>query len=353
MKHFQFNNKSRREDGIALIVVIGMLSVMLVVAFGIMSEATVSNLSGVTIATRGDLKYEAESALSRSLWCYMWDRRKFMSDHRNLGSETEERNEEDGTPWLANGMPRAISTGNEGKDVVVKIHDAMSGTDISTKHRPGSEIRKKSFVKEMEDLERLERIECFTYAVDDYVDENEYHSHQDYKYEMEDYEDFGIADFPANGKFQVREEVYWMDNVDVLAERDEGNIYNNYFRVIPPRAWKKGPSRTTNSMMRSNSAKASLLSTSDQQIANEESLDEFQLEELQEFKAGKVLWEDLSPELQSVLNSYSRNESGVATFIVTGLKYDGEISRTIKATYDCGSILKNKNFFHCWEHVIY
>jgi len=353
MKHFQFINKSARERGIALIVVISMLAVMMVVALGLMSEATVSNLSGVTIASRGALKYEAESALSRALWCYMWDRRKFTADHRNLGSELQERESEDGAPWLANGMPRMLVGDDEGKSVIVKIHDAVSGKDISTKHRPGSDIRKEDFVRDMEDLERLERIERFTYAMDDYVDENEYHSHQDYKYEMIDYEEMGIVDFPANNKFQVREEVYWLDEVGVFAESDEGKIYNNYFRVIPPRIWKNGPSRTTASMMRSGTPKTSLLSTGVNQIVTEEGLNEAEHEELKEFKAGKLLWEDLSPELQGILNSYSRNESGVATFIVTGLKYNGEINRTIKATYDCNSILKGKNFFHCWEQIIY
>ncbi len=354
MNRFKFRSQKHKESGIALIIVLSMMAVMMLIVFGMWSESTVSELSGRTLSARGKMKYEAESHISRSLWSYLWDRKKYSSWHRQLGREVEERPEEDGRPWLADGSQYIFNNNQNNTNVIIKIHDAMSGTNIDSVNRPGMDMRKQRYIQEMEDEELLERIERFTYALDDYIDTNEYYSHPDYHYEMEDYENDGVADFPANNRMQVKEEVYWLDHVDVKAQNDVGKLVKSAFRVIAPRTWSKGPSRTNKSVISSNrGTKSSLFSTASSSIQQEQDLDEEQMQELNDLKNGKILWDEVSPETQSALNKYSRDESGICTIEATGLMYNGEISRTIKVTFDCDTILKNRYFFNCWEQIIY
>ncbi|MGL4853975.1 MAG: hypothetical protein ACRC37_01820, partial [Lentisphaeria bacterium] len=335
--------------------VLGGLTIITVIALALMANSEVSSRSSYNVANRGSLRYEAESAVSRTLWCYLWDLKKYPADHKRLGDEASERDDADGAPWLANSQPRLLCASiNSG--VVVKIHDAVKGRDIDADTRPGLVIRREKYIAEMEDEQLKDNLETFTYALDDYIDRDEYYSHPDYKFESEDYEKMGIKDFPANNRMQYVQEAYWIPNVNYFMSGVSGKLIDDNFRVIPPRTWQRGPLRNRG-ITTFSGKKSSLYSTSSNAIEIQEQLENSLLEELNELKQGSVLWSDLSDDARLALSKYSRDESGYITIEAIAMLKDGDVIRIIKSTYDANTIFKQAGktpkLFSCWEKINY
>ncbi len=346
----------KNEKGIAIIIAVSCLMVVTLIVLATMKTAEVNSKSSYYVSGKALLRYQTESALSRSLWCYLWDKRKFPSDHNSFGKELTERDEGDGKPWLANSSPYVIFSDIETDDAaIVKIHDAIVGKDIYSKSMPGRQIRLDMDTEVMEDEEMKEGIEKFTYALDDYIDKNEYYSSEDHQYEANDYLAMDVESFPANNKMQVWQEVLWLPGIKYLNPNLDGagKIKENTFQIIPPRTWRRGPSRNNALVYTTKNAKESFTASDLKRLQYENDFDDAVLEELEQFKKGELLIDDLSSEARDALNDRDRNESGVCTFEVIGTLYNGTISRTLRVTFDCNQILKNKKFFNCWEHIIY
>jgi len=351
------NSVKNNERGVAMILVISMLSIMLVVALTLMTQATASKTSGRVLAGRGKLKYANESATSRALWFYLWDRKKYSRYHRGLGNsmEDDDRPEEDGEPIQAINKPYKMLVPGDGFTTsAVTLVDAIHGEDITSVSQPGRALRKKLGIDSMEDLERKADLEAFTYALDDYVDYGDYYAHSDYHYEREDYEDAGIENFPVNTKMQVVEEMYWIPYVDKYVGGQAG-LRKNMFRIIPPRKWSRGPSRKTQTLYSLSGKKSAVHSTDVQSILELNGIDDQELiDQYIEFRNGSIAWEDLDSELKAVINQQmTRDESGVTTFVATSSMYKGDIVRTTETTFNCNQILKDRKFFRCWQHKVY
>ncbi|MCK5835199.1 MAG: hypothetical protein KAG98_05675 [Lentisphaeria bacterium] len=351
------NSVRNNERGVAMILVISMLSIMLVVALTLMTQATAAKTSGRVLASRGKLKYANESATSRALWFYLWDRKKYTRYHRGLGNsmEDDDRPEEDGVPIQAINKPYKMLVPGDGfSSSLVTLVDAVNGEDITSVSLPGRALRKKMGVSTMEDFERKTDLEAFTYALDDYVDSGDYYAHSDYHYERDDYESADIENFPVNTKMQVVEEMYWIPYVDKFVGGQAG-LRKNMFCVIPPRKWRSGPSRIGTPIYSISGKKSAVHSSDVQSILERNGIEDQELiDQYIEFKNGSLAWEDLDPELRSIINQQmTRDESGVTRFLSTSSMYNGDIIRTTEATFNCNQILKDRKFFRCWEHKVY
>ena len=349
-------NKNK-ERGVAMILVISMLSIMLVVALTLMTQATAAKTSGRVLASRGKLKYANESATSRALWFYIWDRKKYSRYHRGLGNsmEDDDRPVEDGEPIQAINKPYKILVPGDGFTTsLVTLVDAINGEDVSSVALPGRTLRKKLGVGTMEDLERKSDLEAFSYALDDYVDSGDYYAHSDYHYERDDYESADIDNFPVNNKMQVVEEVYWIPYVERFTNGQAG-LRKNMFRIIPPRRWKSGPSRVGPAIYSLSGKKSAVHSSDVQSIVELNGIDDQELiDQYIEFKNGSLDWEDLDSGLKAIINQQlTRDESGVARFLATSSMYNGDIIRTTESTFNCNKILTDRKFFRCWEYKVY
>ncbi len=348
---------SKNENGIAMILVISMLAIMLVLAMTLMAQANSSKASGRVIAGRGKLRYTNESATSRAIWYYLWDRKRYSRFHSNLGNDRsmDDRPEEDGTPIQAINIPYPMHTpGDDFTSATVTLLDASRGQDLFSPFSPGRTMRKDLQIDQIEDDEEREDAEAFTYALDDYVDRDEYSSSSDYPFEAEDYEQVDIYNFPANMKMQIKEEIYWIPYVSYIANGVSG-VRENMFRVIPPLPWKKGPQRHLKYTVNMTSQKSAIHSTNSESFAGPLELSSENLADFIDFKSGALTWEELSAELQASINKdMSRNESGFTTFKTTSSMYKGDIMRTSESTFNCNKILIGDNrFFRCWESKVY
>jgi hypothetical protein len=345
------------ERGVAMILVISMLSIMLLVALALMSQATASKTAGRVLAGRGKLKYANESALSRALWFYIWDRKKYSRYHQNLGNrlEDDDRPEEDGEPIQAMNKTYEMWVPGEGvTESSVLLADAVGGEDISSSSLPGRALRKKLGVDSIEDDERRCDLEAFTYALDDYVDRGDYYAHADYHYERTDYEEAGIENFPVNQKMQILEEVYWIPYVGEFVRGQSGEL-RQLFRIIPPRKWRMGPCRSGQEVFSLGSHKSEVHASDVQSVLEFNGIDDPELiDEFIDFKNGAVDWEDLDSELKNVISQQlSRDESGITCFKATSSLYKGDIVKKTEATFNCNKILTDRKFFRCWDYKVY
>ncbi|MEA2012378.1 MAG: hypothetical protein U9O87_04740, partial [Verrucomicrobiota bacterium] len=96
--------KMNKNKGIALIIVLGVISVVMVMVLSMTSTSKISAVSSKIAKEHGNLKYSAESVAAHTIWMYICDRRRYPSSHKNLLSNIDmNRIDQEEEVWLADG----------------------------------------------------------------------------------------------------------------------------------------------------------------------------------------------------------------------------------------------------------
>ena len=217
----------RSESGIALIVVLGIVSLFSVlVTMQITTSKVVAVISKVGV-DRNKTKYAAESATAYAQWLIM------NYNFNNPTQSTPEDEEEE--IWVADGQEHELEM-VDGITAKVSIYDVARGWDINQLKTQRSNIMNQ---QALENEELREQLDEFFAVFDDYTDPDDLHRHPEFGMEKDDYESLGLENFPRNGNLQFREEMYWLKNVHYLVPRlKELNLNtalpDTLFQVVPP-----------------------------------------------------------------------------------------------------------------------
>lgn len=216
--------KKRREKGIALIMVLGLLSVMTLLIGAAVASSQTLRFSTASITQMNNSVYYNESAMNRTIWLLMNDRTLFPD--RSLKPENMQliRRER----FRADGMEHFIRSG--GITLEVKIFDMNSGINISG-FNPASAF---SYLNQVisKKGESTQSLDHFKNRLLDYIDSDDLL--RGGSMEKTDYESLGRAPLPRNAVMQFREEILWIPGCWNYATPDEDGILS-CISLIPPR----------------------------------------------------------------------------------------------------------------------
>lgn len=328
-------SRSRRQRGMALIIVLAFVAMFGVLALMSSSTARTASHSSHIVVKRARARYAAESAAAEAMWLVYCDRQRFRN--RRLGLPDVERDylgdDEIMKPWMADGYPHRLNLGDD-LAAVVRVLDANRGWDLSGT-RPSSKIRgEPAFQTNPDDPDAeadLQIIQEFFDTLDDYVDQDD--AVRTNGWERDDYEsELGLLQFPRNRPLQFREEAYWIRHIDrflpELAESSfNGVLPDDAIRLIPPKG------------SRSVRKKPSFFSSSPEMISATTGLSG---EELQLVLEARDRWyleavpiqEGLGELYQAVAGKMEMMESGVVTIDVTAGEPGSGVTRRLVLTVD-------------------
>lgn len=335
------------EQGIALILVVGVLAIVTVMVVHLAATTRVAAAESKVLTDRERLRYAAESAAERAFWLYYWDRRKYPSDHTNLTRLSERLEDPEEQVWRADGRRVEIDLGTD-DTVSVTVRDADHGLNISGR-TPEKEIRERY---ETEDFDENLELEEFLDKVADYVDSD--WNPRINGMERADYEAEGVFMLPRNAAFEHREELFWVPGyATIMAGKQPDELFvpdTASLRVIPPTG-QAFPSKT----------KPSLFASDEATIRRLLDLEEWEgrqiMEAIEAFKSeNTVLRDSLDPEiLQRLLSKFSVGESGVVTVTAAAVSPAG-IERHVQFTRDCrGRIarrIRKFSYVTVWEQRV-
>ena len=331
----------RKERGIALIMVLGVLVVVGLMAghIAVLSE-TVDAESRVA-ALRSGLKYAAESAADRALWFHLVDRRLFKK--RRLGLDMSERDAADlEEAWMLDGKTHEFKESG----CRVALRDAIAGLDFSG-NKAASKLRPLLIAPEAEEEERV-GVEDFLDVLADYIDPDDA-LHLNGK-EIGDYQADGYANLPRNGPLQFREEVHWLDGSEIILTG------SGRPRIVPP-AGLAFPKSKQKRIPFFSSSRAEIERAA--KVSPEEA-EQLVLARTRFQTLGELLEENLDPHLlQLAYSNFSFDESVIVTVIAEASSPTGEVKRVLRVTRDCR--LKAVNAFssnqrEClanWEKIVF
>lgn len=295
------------ESGMALIMVLGVLSVTMVMIAHIMLMVRMLTGQSYQIAREASLRYDAESAADVAMWYHFTDRRLFSD--RALGKSLDNTSRADYSlePWMLDGTPHWFNDAQ----TVVYLNNGDSGVRIDSLNalRNGYDA--------VDDADFLDGINDFIAAYDDYIDTND--EVRIGGYEHDDYARDGFPTLPRNGGMQFKAELYWLP--------DWRNVLTSQLCVVPPRGVS----------YKFQSRKPSLFSASAAEIARYLNYDESSLEVSAILDAlrrwrndGTALDESLDLDLLTQLRShFDFNEGGIA--LCHAESYDA--NREVHAVY--------------------
>jgi hypothetical protein len=222
-------SKYHDERGLALIIVLGVVSLFSVLSAMLIGSSKVAGISSKVNVDRSRAKYAAESATAFTQWMVMNYNFNNPSRDTVLDDPAEE-------PWWADSSEHYLEM-VDGIIAKVKIFDVNRGWNIK---QLADERTKTLQNYAAEDDELQEKLTEFFAVFNDYVDkDNRNRSHPTYGMENEDYESIGLENFPRNNEIQFREEMYWVKNVECLVPKLE-DLKSSYvlpddlFRVVAP-----------------------------------------------------------------------------------------------------------------------
>lgn len=312
----------REEEGSALIIVLGLITVISLLAMTIVTISQLTDKISKVTCDRSRSAYLAESAVERTIWLLRHDIATHPS--RKLGKVGEE---DEGERFLADGRGHDFGAKDEededyGIKVTVSIFDAVSGIDVSGS-RPTRYLQKNLSSFE-EDPLKLENYKLFLNYVVDYVDSNDFLQITG-GFEKDDYDSIDMFPLPRNYSMQYKYEMCWIPGFgDFFTVDKYGRIPS--IRIIAPLGLRK---------LRGN---ANFFSSNDDELRMGASLDLEQESEVMAAKKAlledsKSLSESLSPDLFGKLQQrFSFHESGFYTFIAKVSLGDGRASRIFTLT---------------------
>ncbi len=317
----------KNENGLALIIVLGVVSLFTVLSGMLISSSKVAGINSKINVDRSRAKYAAESATAFTHWMV-------MNYNYNRPAELIEE-DSDEEAWLADGTSHKLNM-VDGLTAEVKIFDVNRGWNILQLRNEKSKLINRYA---LEDDEKRENFERFFAVFNDYIDrDNKNRSHPDYGMENDDYDALDYENFPRNSSVVFREEMYWLDGVKFLVP-NLGNfelataLPDDLFRVIAPRGIADPGSNQYSfwsapmHWLESNSGDG--FSSSEENIIKEcrekGFIDELNLQECLGF--------DLYSKLKSIRGlSFDPKSTQVYTIDVTVSSANGEISRRMVST---------------------
>ena len=237
--------RSAHRRGIALLVVLGVVTLVALIVAMLSTAARVSNIGSRVNCDRIRLRYAAESALSQALWLGLLERdlpdptlrpmqpripgETVPLEHKADGRTDEER-------WLPDGTVRAWQADDVA--LAVRLLDASRGFDLSGA-LPGGRLRSEFARLTTNPGEPLsDELDAFCDVLDDYADTDDLTHLKGM--EKEDYARLDLSGFPRNHALQFREEAYWLPGLAALlpvagGEADpRAGLPADLLRIIPP-----------------------------------------------------------------------------------------------------------------------
>ena len=217
--------------GLALVIVLGMLSVITVMALHVTTCSEVAALEAKVLADRGMLRYAAESAADRAFWLLLTDRR---NPDRALAEAPSTDTAPEDLPWEINGTGHTIQIG----DIRVRVEtlDADRGGLVLSGKGWLGKLQGELAGMTVDDGDRRDALELFLDVLKDYVDRGD-EVHPRGK-ERPDYETEGYPSMPRNGELQYREEAFWLeglgDAIPGMAAENPALLDRDLIRLIPP-----------------------------------------------------------------------------------------------------------------------
>jgi hypothetical protein len=204
-----------KESGMALLMVMGVLSACMLLISHIMLVSGVVSKESYMISTKGLLRYQAESAAETAFWMHLTDRRLYSN--RTLGqSETDAlRENSDFGCWMLDGRPHPFDNDR----VFVYLQSGENGikpTSLESDLKQGYDLA--------DDADLIAQIDQFVAAYKDYIDEDDLLNVNGY--EANDYAADGFPTLPRNAPMQFKQEFFWLPDWSYIIQED--------ICIIPP-----------------------------------------------------------------------------------------------------------------------
>ena len=222
--------KANEESGIALVVVLGVVSLFSVlVTMQIATSKVVAIISKVSV-DRNKNKYAAESATAYTQWMLM--NYNFNNPTQDLPEEEEDQEE----IWVADGKEHKLEM-VDGITAKVAVFDVARGWDINQLKAQKSNLLSQY---SLENDELRDQLDEFFAVFEDYTDQDDLLRHPEFGMEKDDYESLGYENFPRNGEMHFREEMYWLKKVEYLVPRLndlelDTALPDSLFQVLEPK----------------------------------------------------------------------------------------------------------------------
>lgn len=328
------NIAGRRQKGMAMVMVLGVLAVVMLMVVHVMTVCEVISKEAYVNATRMELRYAAESASDHGFWMHLTDRRLYSN--RKLGQDDESRvSETDFEPWMAD---RRAHEPFEDANLQVYI-DGVEKSIILTK----TETFKKNV--DIDDTDALDIIDDFLDVLGDYTDTDSLIKVAGK--EKDDYSAEGYSSMPRNGAIQFKEEVYWIDGWQ--------DVVGGEVTIVPP----YGKSLPTSS------GKPSFFSSSLAEIKATLDLSDSEIDEVKEAREHWInestpIADSLSADLYAnILANYNFQESDIAEIVVSSATPNGELRTVFRNTREVNmnksTIFADKSSqaFSIWSRTIF
>ncbi len=299
-------DKQKNQDGVALIMVLGVLAVCMLLISHMLLVSEVIGREALVVTRKSRLRYQAESAADTSFWMHLVDRRLFSNRRLGQREEDEMRISQDFPPWMLDRRPHLFDNGL----VTTWLSSAEEGFKISEPDSLRSNIA-------AEEVDLLAEVDAFLDVLGDYTDADDLHKLNGM--EAEQYAAEGFPTLPRNAAMEFKAEIYWLPGWR--------NIIPGEIAVVPP----PGLSYPTTSR----NARPSFFSASEETIRNLLDLTESELEEIryarqQWQEEGVALEEVLSTELWSrVLGAFNFTETNLAQVMAVATEPD----RSLQSSY--------------------
>lgn len=302
----------RCEGGAALVLVLGVVTVVGLMAAHLVLVSEVTAREARVAAERLHLRYVAESGSARAAWMHAVDRSLFPA--RTLGADPEARVAMDTwEAWLLDGRPHDLDGG-----CTVRLRDAVAGVTVADMESVRRDVLTGFGA---DDAERRHVVETWVHRLEDYVDSNDLLRQVDGGMEAPEYQAAGYPTLPRNGPLQFRQEVYWVPGWQAVLSAPPA--------VVPPPGVKL-PQQ----------GKPPFFSSSATVLRERADLSE---EELQMVLAARDRWRDEGGDFMELLGaplaarlgrSFSFTESGIAEIESVAVSADGRIRRRLTVIRD-------------------
>ena len=294
------------QDGVALIMVLGVLSVCMLLIAHILLVSEVIGREALVVTRKSRLRYQAESAADTSFWMHLVDRRLFSNRRLGQREEDELRISQNFPPWMLDRRPHRFDNG--------LVTTWLSSAEEVFKVSEPDSLRN-NIAEDEADL--LAEVDTFLDILGDYIDADDLHKLNGM--EADQYEAEGFPTLPRNAAMEFKAEIYWLPGWR--------KVIPGEIAVVPP----PGLSYPTTSR----NARPSFFSASEETIKNRLDLTESELEEVRYARQqwqedGTPLEEVLSTELWSrVLGAFNFTETNLAQIMAVATEPD----RSMQTSY--------------------
>ncbi len=217
--------KNTNEDGIALIAVLSILTIILILAASIVAVSQTQRLRSATLTQNAFAVYSGESAANTAIWKIISDRKKYPD--RTLGGNIELNDER----FQANGRIHEFESNN--RQYKLQICDLYSGLNLSS----AASEQAFNFLHQyyISRPEQLNKLGILRNRLADYVDSDDLIRIN--SIESADYRALKLSPLPRNNEIQYREELLWIPDGSEFIMPDENGILSMINLITPERGY--------------------------------------------------------------------------------------------------------------------